>query len=124
MKISTNAFATLGLAAALCLPGAAVAAGMGEAPTTTLKGEVIDTACYLDRGAKGEKHKQCALNCLNSGIPPGLLTADGKVYLLLPPHGPHDAYDKVKGMAAETVTVKGQVHSEGGLQAMIVSEVE
>jgi len=124
MKFSTTSIATLGLAAALCLPASGFAAGMGDTPTTALKGEVIDTACYLDHGAKGEKHKGCAMNCLASGIPPSLLTADGKIYLLLPPHGPRDAYDKVKGMAAETVTVKGQVHSEGGLQAMIVSEVE
>jgi len=124
MTFSTTSFATLGLAAALCLPTAGFAAGTGETPTTALKGEIIDTACYLDHGAKGEKHKACAMNCLSSGIPPSLLTADGKIYLLLPPHGPRDAYDKVKGMAAETVTVKGQVHSEGGLQAMIVSEVE
>jgi len=124
MKISTAPIAALALAASLCLPATTLAAGTGDAPTTALKGEVIDTACYLDRGAKGEKHKACAMNCLASGIPPSLLTADGKIYLLLPPHGPRDAYDKVKGMAAETVTVKGQVHSEGGLQAMIVTEVE
>lgn len=104
--------------------GLAVAAPAASAATVTVKGEVIDTACYLDHGARGAKHKQCALNCLASGVAPSLLTDDGKLYLLLPPHGPHDAYDKVKRMAAETVTVRGEKLSKQGLTAIVVESVE
>ena len=124
MKMSIAPIAALGLAASLALPATSLAAGMGDTPTTTLKGEIVDTACYLDHGARGEKHKQCALNCIAGGVAPSLLTDDGKLYVLLPPHGSHDAYNKVKEMAAQTVTVKGQVHSQGGVEAMIVTEVE
>lgn len=94
------------------------------AGTMAFKGEVIDTACYLDHGARGAKHKQCALNCLANGVAPSLLTTDGKLYLLLPPHGPHDAYDKVKGLAAETVTIHGTELSKAGMDAIVVESVE
>jgi len=94
------------------------------AGTMTFKGEVIDTACYLDHGAHGAKHKQCALNCLASGVAPSLLTTDGKLYLLLPPHGPHDAYDQVKKRAAETVTVHGTRLAKAGMEAIVVESIE
>lgn len=96
--------------------------GADDSPDS-LKGEVVDTACYLDHKARGSKHKACALNCLASGIPPSLLTDDGKLYLLLPPHGAQDSYQKVKGMASEVVTVKGKLLSGGGLQALEVHSV-
>ena len=124
MKARFASLAALGMVASLALAPLATAASEGDAAQTTLKGEVLDTACYLDHGARGQKHQPCALNCLSSGIPPSLLTDDGKVYLLLPPHGPRDAYDKVKGMAAETVTVKGKLLSSGGLTALEVLAVE
>jgi hypothetical protein len=112
--------------AALAIVGSLAVAPIAtaDAAQTTLKGEVIDTACYLDHGARGAKHKQCALNCIASGVAPSLLTDDGKLYILLPPHGQHDAYDKVKTMAAETVTVKGKLMSSGGITGLEVMAVE
>ncbi|MGD2062901.1 MAG: hypothetical protein PVF51_04890 [Nitrospirota bacterium] len=114
----------LSIIAMLAIAPPATATSEGDAAPTTLKGEVIDTACYLGHGARGDKHRQCALNCLASGIPPSLLTDEGKLYLLLPPHGSHDAYDKVKGMAAQVVTVTGRLLSSGGLTALEVASVE
>jgi hypothetical protein len=46
---------------------------------TTIKGEVLDMACYLDHGAQGEKHAACAEKCISSGLPVGIKDADGKV---------------------------------------------
>ena len=43
--------------------GGALWAAETKAPTT-VKGEVLDMACYLDHGAKGEKHKGCAEKCI------------------------------------------------------------
>jgi len=120
-RTRTTTLASLSLAAVLVMPALASTSFAG---TTTLKGEVVDTACYLDHGARGAKHKQCALNCLANGVAPSLLTSDGKLYLLLPPHGPHDAYDKVKKLAAETVTVRGTELSKAGMDAFVVEAVE
>src|SRR5689334_19687733 len=52
----------------------------------TLKGEVLDMACYLDHGAMGEKHVKCAQTCVKGGLPVGLKAENGKTYLLIGEH--------------------------------------
>jgi len=82
----------------------------------TVTGEVLDMACYLDHGASGEKHADCAKMCISSGLPVGLKTADGKVYLLLGQHKP--ANDMLADHAAQTVTVKGKYVSRDGINLL------
>src|SRR3989344_9358244 len=59
-----------------------------KAEVQTVKGEIVDLMCYLDHGAVGEKHAKCAQTCIESGGPVGILTADGKVYLVIGEHKP------------------------------------
>jgi len=42
---------------------------------STIKGEIIDTKCYLTgmMGGKGEEHKDCAIACIKGGLPVGIL---------------------------------------------------
>lgn len=62
-------------------------AGAEEGRTwITASGEVIDVFCYLDRGFTGEIHRDCALKCIKGGMPMGLLTQDGQIYLLCKHH--------------------------------------
>jgi hypothetical protein len=82
----------------------------------TVSGEVLDMACYLDHGASGEKHADCAKMCISSGLPVGLKTADGKVYLLLGQHKP--ANELLADHAAKTVTVKGKFVSRDGINLL------
>lgn len=49
----------------------------------TLVGEIIDISCYTSLGKHGTKHRDCGQKCLKNGQPIGLLTKDGKVYLLM-----------------------------------------
>jgi hypothetical protein len=49
----------------------------------TVTGEIIDMACYFDNGASGPGHAECARMCIASGLPVGLKTKDGTVYLLI-----------------------------------------
>jgi hypothetical protein len=92
------------------------------AVTATLTGEVLDLGCYLGHGASGKDHKACALGCIGKkGIAPGLLTADGKVYVLVPDHHSEKAFEPIKGWAAEQVKVTGQVINKGGLQGIVVA---
>src|ERR1019366_1282909 len=46
-------------------------------------GEIIDLSCYTSLGKHGTKHRDCGQKCLKNGQPIGLLTKDGKVYLLM-----------------------------------------
>ena len=64
-----------GLIAAWCVRAAD---DQAVANQVTVKGEVLDIACYIDHGAHGEKHAQCAATCIESGLPVGIKGEDGK----------------------------------------------
>ena len=70
------------------------AAAEGE---VTVQGEVLDMACYLGHGAKGDEHAACAAKSIKAGQPMGLLASDGKVYLLVASHKDGTAFDAVSG---------------------------
>ena len=82
----------------------------------TLKGEVLDMACYLDHGAHGAKHAACAEKCIRSGLPVGLKAEDGQVYLLIGEHKPLN--DVLADYAAKTVTVRGKVATRDGINLL------
>lgn len=90
----------------------------------TLSGEVLDMACYMSHGAHGDGHKECASTCIKGGSPMGLLTSEGKVYLLVENHDKMDAYQDAKKYAGEQITVTGTVAEKGGLPGIIVNEVK
>ena len=95
------------------------------AETMTVKGEVIDTYCFALMGAKGESHRQCAIDCVKAGIPAGLLEeGTGKVYVLLPNKDktglPKGVMDKMGRMA----TITGKVYMSGGSQFLTVESIK
>jgi hypothetical protein len=49
----------------------------------TMTGEIVDYSCYLQVGKHGGKHRDCGQKCLRNGQPIGLLTKEGKLYLLM-----------------------------------------
>lgn len=82
----------------------------------TVTGEVLDMACYLDHGAHGAKHSDCAKKCITSGLPVGLKGTDGKTYLLIGDHMP--ANDELAKHAAETITVHGKLVERDGINLL------
>ena len=92
--------------------------------TKTVSGEILDMKCYMASGAHGDGHKQCAATCINGGSPMGILTDDGKVYLLIEGSKNADAYDEAKKFAGEKVTLTGTFSDKNGVQALIVTEVK
>ena len=94
----------------------------GSGATQTIKGEIVDLMCYLDHGAKGEKHKGCATKCIKSGGPVGLLTADDQVYLVIGDHAPMN--DVLADKAAQTVSLKGKVVERNGMKMIENAELE
>ena len=110
---------------ALAAPAAwALAKVAAPAKPLTIKGELVDTGCYLGHGARGEKHKGCATKCIAGGMPMGLLTSAGKLYLLTMDHDNPDPYAKAKEMAAEMVEVTGPVWQRNGMAAIEVHDVK
>ena len=113
--ILKTSIVTLALGASLALP--TLTSGAEEkaaAQTQTIKGEVVDLMCYLDHGAKGEKHKGCAKKCIENGGPVGLLTADNQLYLVIGDHQPMNK--ELADKAAQTVTLKGKVVERNGMK--------
>ena len=110
-----------GLGTLMVLPSNNFAADE-KAPTKSVKGEVVDLMCYLDHGAKGEKHKGCAEKCIKSGGPVGLLSEDDQLYLVIGDHKPMN--DELASKAGETVTLKGKVVEKNGMKMIENAELE
>ena len=106
----------------LAVSAALVRAADEPAATTTVTGEVLDMACYLDHGAHGEKHAGCAEKCISSGLPVGIKNeADGKVYLVIGAHKPMN--DQLAAYAAKTVTLKGKAVTRDGINLLENAEL-
>ena len=90
----------------------------------TIKGEVVDVACYLAQGAKGEKHKDCAEACAKAGGTLGVLTPAGKLYVSILPDD-HSASPNAILMdhIAKMVEATGKVRSKGGVQGIMITSV-
>jgi hypothetical protein len=92
----------------------------------TVKGELVDMACFMAHEGKGKKHGDCGKMCVQGGSPLGILTGDGAVYLLVEDHSSAKAkkpYSDAKKLVAETVTIKGDMYQRGGVQALVVESV-
>ncbi|HTA77607.1 MAG TPA: hypothetical protein VK791_10645 [bacterium] len=79
-----------------------------KSKTITVQGTLVDTSCYFEEGQKGDDHdgmKACGKDCLNSGIPAGVLV-DDKVYILI---FPAKAFADLVG---ETVEIKGEAYGD------------
>jgi len=88
----------------------------------TVKGEVLDMACYLDHNATGEKHADCAKKCIAMGLPVGIKADDGKTYMLIGEHKPLN--NELARYAAKTITVEGKVTSRDGINMIENAEIQ
>ena len=121
MRRTSLALALILLAGALT---ASVTAADKAAPSgVTLKGEIVDLACYLARGGKGPEHAACAAKCAEMGQPIGLVS-EGKTYLLMADHADTSAYTKAKTLAGSKVEIQGQVSDRDGMSGLTVLAVK
>lgn len=77
-----------------------------KAKIIMVQGTLVDTSCYFAEGQKGDDHdgmEGCGKDCLNSGVPAGVLV-DDKVYILI---FPSKAFADVVG---KTVEIKGEAY--------------
>jgi hypothetical protein len=95
-----------------------------KATKASVTGEVVDMGCYLGHAARGEKHISCATKCLSQGMPMGLLTSNGTLYLVTLDHDNADPYNSMKNMAGKDVTVTGAVLARNGVKAIEATTVK
>ena len=96
----------------------------GQSKETTVKGELLDMDCYMASGAHGSDHKSCANMCITGGAPMGVLTSDGKVYLLVAGHNKKEPFEELKKHAGEEVTVTGTATEKDGIKGIVVTEMK
>lgn len=84
-----------------------------KAKEIAVTGEVIDLVCYIDHGATGAEHADCAQKCIAMGLPVGIKTANGETYMLIGEHKPING--KLAPLAAKTITVKGKAVERDGI---------
>jgi len=114
----------------------AMAAGFPAQATTTaksveIKGEVIDTWCFFSGVMGGEDavvgtaHHTCALWCAAGGIPVGVLTEDGDVYMVLKYEGEDimKPSDNIMEVQSDTITAKGLHYVRDGVNYLVVEKV-
>ncbi|MEL6289777.1 MAG: hypothetical protein AAFQ42_01785 [Pseudomonadota bacterium] len=112
--------------------------GIARADTTTtaaqrvtVTGEMIDTWCYYSgvmggpEAVVGSAHHTCALWCAAGGIPVGLLTEDGEVFLVLKLEnaGTADGADTVLAVQSNTLTADGMLYKRDGLNYLVVEKI-
>ena len=86
-----------------------------------LIGEVVDLTCYLSHEGKGEKHAQCALDCIKKGNPVAILS-NGVLYAVISSdHEPPNA--KLAPFAGKQVVVTGEQSEKNGLHFVDMDSV-
>jgi len=113
------------------LLGIGLAAGAATAAQPlTVTGEVIDAWCYFSgvmggpEAAVGSAHHTCALWCAAGGIPVGLLTEDGTVYMLLSFEGADPVGNEaLMDVQSHEITVEGTAYGRDGLNYLVVDRV-
>ena len=91
----------------------------------TIKGELVDSLCYVGMNAKGAGHKQCAIACAKAGIPISILEdGTGKLYTVLPAKDKTGYPETVISKMGDTVTLKGDLYENGGQRYVTVESVE
>jgi len=117
------------LAAALAIVAtptfAAPAKAAPAAKAASVTGEVIDSACYIKDGSKGESHRGCVQSCADAGVPLAILE-DGtqKVVWLASKEDMDTPNKQLKPYAGRKVTVKGAWAERGGAKILLVDSVE
>ena len=124
--IQLNILTSLAVATALAASSALAHEGekhesASATDEVTVTGEVVDMVCYIDEGASGAEHADCAKTCIKMGLPVGIKASDGKTYLLIGEHKPMN--DQLAPLAAKIITVKGKAVSRDGFNMIENAEI-
>lgn len=123
-------FKTTAAIAALLLSGLTAHAAQ-EPQRVTVKGEVMDTWCYYSgvmgspESVIGSSHHTCAVWCAAGGIPVGLLTEEGEVYLVLELEGvgTADGAETVLDLQSDVITADALLYERDGFKYLVVEKV-
>jgi hypothetical protein len=100
----------------------------------TLRGEVVDYYCYIEKGATGPGHRDCGVKCVAGDVCMGLLTTDGRLMMISVNHmrameplawrGIPDPFNTCRGLIAETVDLTGYFMERKGQRIIEIMGVK
>ncbi|MDH3254842.1 MAG: hypothetical protein OEM62_07625 [Acidobacteriota bacterium] len=97
--------------------------------TQTLRGEIVDSKCFLGvmKPGRGKPHRACATRCISGGIPPILrvetAAGDFRHFLLVDQDG-HAVNDRILDLVAEPVEITGRVFRQGDLLTLLADPAD
>jgi hypothetical protein len=102
---------------------------------TTVRGELVDFYCFIEKAARGPEHRDCAVRCVAGDICMGLLTADDRTLMMLSVNhlramdpkawrGVPDPFTTCRGLLAQTVDLTGYVMERKGQRIIEVTDVK
>ena len=96
-----------------------------DAPTLTVKGYVLDSACAFTKELSKPVSKDCALSCAKAGSPLVILADDGTIYWPIADTTPSSGQNaKLLPFAGGRVTATGKVYARGGSKAIVIEKIE
>jgi hypothetical protein len=113
------------LSVALVICVIAVSMPSMAAQEVTVRGEIIDSVCFIKMGARGSDHRDCAQTCADNGIPLALLEegTDQLIWLASSASMQSPNAD-LKNHASHTVEITGEYAERGGVKILVISEIK
>jgi len=103
----------------------AFVARAAEPQTVTVTGEIVDSACYIKSGARGESHRTCAQKCGDVGIPLALVEdGTGTVIWIASVDDMETPNAKLRPFAGRRVTIEGSWAERGGAKILLLRSVK
>lgn len=110
--------------------------GRSKRRLVTLRGEIVDYYCYIEKGMRGQDHRECGVRCVAGDVCMGLLTDDQRLFMISINHmrameplkfeGIPDPFAKCRGMISRRVDLTGYAmerHWQRVIEVTAVTEI-
>lgn len=119
------------LAASIVVASSVSGFAATEPQRVQVTGEIMDTWCYYSGvmggqdAVVGSAHHTCAVWCAAGGIPVGLLTDEGEVFLVLEVEGTGtaDGNGTLLDIQSERITADAMLYERDGFKYLVVEKV-
>ena len=96
-----------------------------DAPTVTVKGYVLDSACAFTKSLSMPVSKECAISCAKAGSQLVILADDGTIYWPISDSTPSSGQNsRLLPFAGDKVTATGKVYQRDGSKAIVIQKIE
>lgn len=100
----------------------------------TLRGEVVDFYCFIEKGLRGPGHLECAVKCVAGDVCMGLYTQDDELYMISVNHlramdplafkGIPDPFNRCRGLLSQVVDLTGYAMERKGQRILEIMDVK